>query len=60
MDYFVGFNFNFNFNFVLVGYFLKGYRYFLFVIVVRIVRILYILLILVNKYRNCDKFEVNI
>ncbi|XP_053130571.1 neurofibromin isoform X2 [Hemicordylus capensis] len=59
MDHFVGLNFNSNFNFALVGHLLKGYRHPSPTIVARTVRILHTLLALVNKHRNCDKFEVN-
>lgn len=59
MDHFVGLNFNSNFNFALVGHLLKGYRHPSPAIVARTVRILHTLLTLVNKHRNCDKFEVN-
>ncbi|XP_061460989.1 neurofibromin isoform X3 [Rhineura floridana] len=59
MDHFVGLNFNSNFNFALVGHLLKGYRHPSPSIVARTVRILHTLLALVNKHRNCDKFEVN-
>ncbi|XP_070591407.1 neurofibromin isoform X3 [Erythrolamprus reginae] len=59
MDHFVGLNFNSNFNFALVGHLLKGYRHPSPAIVARTVRILHTLLALVNKHRNCDKFEVN-
>ncbi|XP_077167981.1 neurofibromin isoform X2 [Paroedura picta] len=59
MDHFVGLNFNSNFNFALVGHLLKGYRHPSPTIVARTVRILHTLLSLVNKHRNCDKFEVN-
>uniref|UniRef100_A0A7M4ET45 Neurofibromin n=1 Tax=Crocodylus porosus TaxID=8502 RepID=A0A7M4ET45_CROPO len=59
MDHFVGLNFNSNFNFALVGHLLKGYRHPSPMIVARTVRILHTLLSLVNKHRNCDKFEVN-
>ncbi|XP_063153356.1 neurofibromin isoform X2 [Candoia aspera] len=59
MDHFVGLNFNSNFNFALVGHLLKGYRHPSTTIVARTVRILHTLLALVNKHRNCDKFEVN-
>nr|DBA33335.1 TPA: hypothetical protein GDO54_001034 [Pyxicephalus adspersus] len=59
MDHFVGLNFNSNFNFALVGHLLKGYRHPSATTVARTVRILHTLLALVNKHRNCDKFEVN-
>ncbi|XP_063809726.1 neurofibromin isoform X4 [Pseudophryne corroboree] len=59
MDHFVGLNFNSNFNFALVGHLLKGYRHPSPTTVARTVRILHTLLALVNKHRNCDKFEVN-
>ncbi|XP_044286035.1 neurofibromin isoform X4 [Varanus komodoensis] len=59
MDHFVGLNFNSNFNFALVGHLLKGYRHPSPTIVARTVRILHTLLTLVNKHKNCDKFEVN-
>ncbi|XP_077338540.1 neurofibromin isoform X2 [Lithobates pipiens] len=59
MDHFVGLNFNSNFNFALVGHLLKGYRHPSPTTVARTVRILHTLLTLVNKHRNCDKFEVN-
>ncbi|KAM9321250.1 neurofibromin [Gastrophryne carolinensis] len=59
MDHFVGLNFNTNFNFALVGHLLKGYRHPSPTTVARTVRILHTLLTLVNKHRNCDKFEVN-
>ncbi|XP_074869411.1 neurofibromin isoform X9 [Carettochelys insculpta] len=59
MDHFVGLNFNSNFNFALVGHLLKGYRHPSPTIAARTVRILHTLLALVNKHRNCDKFEVN-
>uniref|UniRef100_A0ABM5EN50 Neurofibromin isoform X1 n=1 Tax=Pogona vitticeps TaxID=103695 RepID=A0ABM5EN50_9SAUR len=59
MDHFVGLNFNSNFNFALVGHLLKGYRHPSPTIAARTVRILHTLLALVNKQRNCDKFEVN-
>uniref|UniRef100_A0A287DFV8 Neurofibromin n=1 Tax=Ictidomys tridecemlineatus TaxID=43179 RepID=A0A287DFV8_ICTTR len=59
MDHFVGLNFNSNFNFALVGHLLKGYRHPSPAVVARTVRILHTLLTLVNKHRNCDKFEVN-
>ncbi|XP_043860258.1 neurofibromin isoform X3 [Dromiciops gliroides] len=59
MDHFVGLNFNSSFNFALVGHLLKGFRHPSPVIVARTVRILHTLLALVNKHRNCDKFEVN-
>ncbi|KAM5179673.1 neurofibromin isoform 1-T1 [Mantella aurantiaca] len=59
MDHFVGLNFNSNFNFALVGHLLKGYRHPSPTMVARTVRILHTLLALVNKHRNCDKFEVN-
>uniref|UniRef100_A0A8C0VGJ9 Neurofibromin 1 n=1 Tax=Cyanistes caeruleus TaxID=156563 RepID=A0A8C0VGJ9_CYACU len=59
MDHFVGLNFNSNFNFALVGHLLKGYRHPSPTTVARTVRILHTLLGLVNKHRNCDKFEVN-
>ncbi|XP_018105201.1 neurofibromin isoform X2 [Xenopus laevis] len=59
MDHFVGLNFNSNFNFALVGHLLKGYRHPSPTTVARTIRILHTLLALVNKHRNCDKFEVN-
>uniref|UniRef100_A0A8D0C3L8 Neurofibromin n=1 Tax=Salvator merianae TaxID=96440 RepID=A0A8D0C3L8_SALMN len=59
MDHFVGLNFNSNFNFALVGHLLKGYRHPSPTIVARTVRILHTLLTLVNKQKNCDKFEVH-
>ncbi|XP_040192602.1 neurofibromin isoform X3 [Rana temporaria] len=59
MDHFVGLNFNSNFNFALVGHLLKGYRHPSPTTTARTVRILHTLLTLVNKHRNCDKFEVN-
>ncbi|XP_053310942.1 neurofibromin isoform X1 [Spea bombifrons] len=59
MDHFVGLNFNSNFNFALVGHLLKGFRHPSPTTVARTVRILHTLLALVNKHRNCDKFEVN-
>ncbi|XP_062815886.1 neurofibromin isoform X2 [Anolis carolinensis] len=59
MDHFVGLNFNSNFNFALVGHLLKGYRHPSATIAARTIRILHTLLALVNKHRNCDKFEVN-
>nr|XP_060613045.1 neurofibromin isoform X1 [Anolis sagrei ordinatus] len=59
MDHFVGLNFNSNFNFALVGHLLKGYRHPSATIAARTIRILHTLLSLVNKHRNCDKFEVN-
>ncbi|XP_064425136.1 neurofibromin [Latimeria chalumnae] len=60
MDHFVGLNFKSNFNFALVGHLMKGYRHPSPTTVARTVRILHTLLTLVNKHRNCDKFEVNI
>ncbi|XP_074045098.1 neurofibromin isoform X7 [Macrotis lagotis] len=59
MDHFVGLNFNTSFNFALVGHLLKGFRHPSPITVARTVRILHTLLALVNKHRNCDKFEVN-